>query len=73
MTEFIVTQFEGSWAVTYFGFILSRQSSTSHAIKAAVEAAAAEAKKSGEQVRVMVEDGSSRRVVWDSRCDSFSK
>jgi len=73
MSEFVVRRLMDEWAVVNNGIILSSRARVPDAIKVAVERAATSA-QSGRPTRVVVEDArATRRIVWESGRDSFSK
>jgi hypothetical protein len=69
---YIVSKLANFWGVVNYGVILSRCSTSSDAIRVAVQTAARAAKRIG-RAQVLVEDADGeRRVVWDSTRDGFA-
>jgi hypothetical protein len=72
MGEFVVQKLPTFWAVTSGEVIFARCRSAPEAIRAAVETAAAIAKR-GREAQVLFEDpDDGTRVIWDSTRDGFS-
>jgi len=69
---YIVSKLANFWGVVNYGVILSRCSTSSDAIRLAVQTAARVAKGNG-PAQVLIESNEGhRRVVWDSTRDGFA-
>jgi hypothetical protein len=72
MDVYIVSKLANFWGVVNYGVILSRCSTSSEAIRLAVETAARSAKRDGPAQVLKEDDDGGRQVVWDSTHDGYA-